>query len=88
MHIQGPAETLPRRAPTAAINMLAAMSHLGPNLSETMPLGMLRRNWQRMGIATMSPICARTIISIDSGLCRRTPWPRQPFLFSGRDPRL
>jgi hypothetical protein len=57
MNIQGVVEALPRTAPMAAINMLAAISFLGPNLSETIPLGTLRRNWQRLGIATMRPIC-------------------------------
>jgi hypothetical protein len=57
MYIQGDTETLPKRAPTAAIKILAAMSFLGPNLSETIPLGTLKRNWQRLGIATIRPIC-------------------------------
>jgi hypothetical protein len=37
--------------------MLAAMSFLAPNLSEIIPLGMEKRNWRRLGIATMRPIC-------------------------------
>ena len=57
MNIQGVVETLPRRAPKAAITMLAAMSFLAPNLSEIIPLGMEKRNWRRLGIATMRPIC-------------------------------
>jgi hypothetical protein len=57
MYIQGVVETLPSRAPTAAIRMLAAISFFGPNLSETIPLGTLRRNWQRLGMATMRPTC-------------------------------
>ncbi len=57
MNMRGVAEMLPRTAPMAAISMLAAMSFLGPKRSETMPLGMLRRNWQRLGIAMMSPTC-------------------------------
>ena len=66
MNIQGVVETLPRRAPTAAISMLAAISFLGPYLSETIPLGMLRSNWQRLGIAMMSPIC--WLVSANSSL--------------------
>jgi len=57
MNIHGVVDTLPRRAPIAAISMLVAMSFLGPNRSETTPLGILRSSWQRLGIATMRPIC-------------------------------
>ena len=48
---------LARNAPTAAVNMLVAMRFLGPNLSDTIPLGTLSRNWMRLGIATMRPTC-------------------------------
>jgi hypothetical protein len=57
MNIQGVVEILPRKAPTAAMTILAAISLFGPNLSETIPLGTLSKNCMRLGIATMSPTC-------------------------------
>lgn len=57
MYIQGSPDTLPRKAPTAAIIMLSASSLFAPNLSERKPVGTEKRNWQREGIATIRPIC-------------------------------
>jgi hypothetical protein len=57
MYIKGVVEILPNRAPTAAITMLATMSFLAPIRSDAMPLGTVTRNWQRLGIAIIRPIC-------------------------------
>ena len=57
MNMRGVIEMLPRKAPAAAMMILAAMSFLAPNLSEIIPLGTENRNWRRLGMATMSPIC-------------------------------
>ena len=57
MYINGFFDMLPRKAPTAAIIMLMAISFFAPNLSENSPDGTLKRNWQRDGMATMRPIC-------------------------------
>lgn len=48
---------LPRKAPTAAIRMLSAISFFAPNLSEKSPAGIENITWQRAGIAAMRPIC-------------------------------
>lgn len=48
---------LPRNAPAAAMTMLSAISFLGPNLSEKSPVGIENSSVQRVGMATMRPIC-------------------------------
>ncbi len=57
IHIQGFADTLPINAPAAAMTMLSAISFLGPNLSEKSPVGIENSSVQRVGMATMRPIC-------------------------------
>jgi hypothetical protein len=57
---------LPRKAPTAAMTMLRAMSFLAPNRSENTPAGMANRTVQRVGIAAIRPIC--WLVSINSSL--------------------
>jgi hypothetical protein len=57
MNIQGVEETLPKSVPIAAITILSAIIFFVPNLSEIIPLGMLKRNWKMLGIAIMRPTC-------------------------------
>ncbi len=57
MYIQGFVDTLPRNAPVAAMTTLSAISFLGPNLSEKNPVGIENSRVQRVGMATIRPIC-------------------------------
>ena len=57
MYIQGLAEMLPRKAPTAAITMLTAISLLAPNLSDRSPVGTVKNICIRDGMATRRPTC-------------------------------
>lgn len=57
MYIQGFVEMLPRKAPTAAITMLTAISLLAPNLSDRSPVGTVKNICKRDGTATRRPTC-------------------------------
>ena len=57
MYIQGFTEMLPRKAPTAAITMLTAISLLAPNLSDRSPVGTVKNICMRDGMATRRPTC-------------------------------